>query len=97
MVFHYDDAMKNHRGGYCRQLQLLERPPRMIFDVETEEGLQEMLGFQYILRIRGCVDWFHSFGHSYFADDFGHTNKLSVVVSGIQKPTESHRRHLPSG
>jgi hypothetical protein len=25
------------------------------------------------------------------------TNKLSVVVSGIQKPTESHRRHLPSG
>ncbi|CAL1161195.1 unnamed protein product [Cladocopium goreaui] len=25
-----------------RQLQLLERPPRMIFDVETEEGLQEI-------------------------------------------------------
>ena len=27
-----------------RQLHLLESPPRMIFDVETEEGLQEILG-----------------------------------------------------
>ena len=35
-----------------RQLHLLESPPRMIFDVETEEGLQEILGiFVFFL---GC-------------------------------------------
>ena len=38
-----------------RQLHLLESPPRMIFDVETEEGLQEILGiFVSFFFVVGC-------------------------------------------
>ena len=45
-----------HKPSPHRQLHLLESPPRMIFDVETEEGLQEILGIfrQFFLVVVGC-------------------------------------------